>query len=116
MANFVEMGGLRVDPELYSLVRDEIAPGTGIQPEAFWRALSEIVTDLAPKNRWLLEKRNALQKRIDEWCLVRRGQAIKLDEYKEFLFKIGYLVPEGGKFKVTTANVDPEITRIAATL
>jgi malate synthase len=113
MANFVEMGGLRVDPELYSLVRDEIAPGTGIQPEAFWRALSEIVTDLAPKNRWLLEKRNALQKRIDEWCLVRRGQAIKLDEYKEFLFKIGYLVPEGGKFKVTTANVDPEITRIA---
>ena len=113
MANFVEMGGLRVDPELYSLVRDEIAPGTGIQPEAFWRALSEIVTDLAPKNRWLLEKRNALQKRIDEWCLARRGQAIKLDEYKEFLFKIGYLVPEGGKFKVTTANVDPEITRIA---
>jgi malate synthase len=113
MANVVEMGGLRVDPELYSLVRDEIASGTGIQPEAFWRALSEIVTDLAPKNRWLLEKRNALQKRIDEWCLVRRGRPIKLEEYKEFLFKIGYLVPEGGKFKVTTANVDPEITRIA---
>jgi malate synthase len=113
MANFVETSGLRIGPELYALVRDEIAPGTGIQPERFWRAFGEIVTDLAPKNRWLLEKRNALQKRIDEWCVARRGQAIKLDEYKEFLFKIGYLVPEGGKFKVTTANVDPEITRIA---
>ncbi len=113
MANFVEIGGLRIDPGLYGLVRDEIAPGTGIQPEAFWQAFGKIVTDLAPKNRALLEKRNALQKRIDEWCLLRRGDAINLDEYKEFLFQIGYLVPEGGRFKVTTANVDPEITRIA---
>jgi malate synthase len=113
MANSVEIGDLRVDPELYSLLRDEIAPGTGVQPEAFWGALGKIVTDLGPKNRWLLEKRTALQKRIDEWCLARRDHRIKLDEYKEFLFKIGYLVPEGGKFKVTTANVDPEITQIA---
>jgi malate synthase len=113
MANPVEIGDLRVDPELYGLVRGEIAPGTGIQPEAFWRALGKIVTDLAPKNRWLLEKRNALQKRIDEWCLARRGRTIKPDEYKEFLFKIGYLVPAGGKFKVTTASVDAEITQIA---
>jgi malate synthase len=113
MTNSVEISDLRVDPELYGLVRDEIAPGTGIQPEAFWKALGKIVTDLAPKNRALLEKRNALQKRIDEWCLPRRGQAIKLDEYKEFLSKIGYLVPEGGRFNVTTANVDPEITQIA---
>jgi malate synthase len=113
MATSLEIGDLRVDPVLYALVRDEIAPGTGVQPEAFWRALGKIVADLAPKNRALLEKRNALQKRIDEWCLPRRGHAINLDEYKEFLFKIGYIVPEGGKFKVTTANVDPEITRIA---
>ncbi len=113
MASSVEIGGLRVDPELYGLVRDEIAPGTGIRPEAFWRAFGKIVTDLGPKNRWLLDKRNALQKRIDEWCLARRGHTIKLEEYKEFLSKIGYRVPEGGKFKVTTANVDPEITQIA---
>jgi malate synthase len=113
MANLVNIDGLRIDPELYGLVRDEIAPGTGIQPDAFWRALDKIVTDLGPKNRWLLEKRHALQARIDEWCGARRGHALKLDEYKEFLFRIGYLVPQGGKFKVTTANVDSEITRIA---
>jgi malate synthase len=113
MANLINIDGLRIDPELYSLIRDEIAPGTGIQPDAFWRALDKIVTDLGPKNRWLLEKRHALQARIDEWCGARRGDALKLDEYKEFLFRIGYLVPEGRKFKVTTANVDSEITRIA---
>jgi malate synthase len=113
MANFVEVGGLRIDPQLYALIRDEIAPGTGVQPEVFWKALGKIVTDLDPKNRWLLEKRRALQQRIDEWCLSQRGSAINLDEYKKFLFKIGYLVPDGGKFKVTTANVDTEITHIA---
>ncbi len=113
MANSVEIGGLRVNQELYALVRDEIAPGTGIQPKAFWRAFGKIVTDLAPKNRALLEKRNVLQKRIDEWCRAQRGHSIKLDEYKDFLIKIGYLVPEGKNFKVTTANVDPEITEIA---
>jgi malate synthase len=113
MANFIDIGGLKVNEELYDLVRDEIAPGTGIQAKAFWKAFGKIVEDLAPKNRALLEKRNALQKRIDEWCLSRRGHARKLDEYKEFLFSIGYLVPEGGKFKATTANVDSEITRIA---
>ncbi|HEY7317225.1 MAG TPA: malate synthase G [Candidatus Binatia bacterium] len=113
MANFVEVGGLRIDPQLYALIRDEIAPGTGVQPEVFSKALGKIVTDLDPKNRWLLEKRRALQQRIDEWCLSQRGSAINLDEYKKFLFKIGYLVPDGGKFKVTTANVDTEITHIA---
>jgi malate synthase len=113
MANSVNIDGLRIAPELYGLVRDEIAPGTGIQPDAFWSALDKIVTDLGPKNRWLLEKRHALQMRIDEWCGARRGHALELDEYKECLFRIGYLAPQGGKFKVNTANVDPEITRIA---
>jgi len=34
-------------------------------------------------------------------------------EYKAFLQSIGYLVPEGPAFQVTTSNVDPEIATIA---
>lgn len=113
MANFVDAGGLRINEDLYHLVRDEIAPNTGVEPDSFWLALEKIVRDLGPSNRALLDKRNNLQKQIDDWCIARRGQPINLDEYKAFLTKIGYLVPEGGKFKVTTANVDPEITQIA---
>src|ERR687891_488773 len=113
MANSVEIGGIKIDEELYRLVRDEIAPGTGVNADRFWKSFGEIVRDLAPKNRALLEKRDRLQEQIDEYHMARKGQPFKREEYKTFLEEIGYLVPEGGKFKVTTANVDPEITRIA---
>jgi malate synthase len=113
MANFIEIGGLKVNEELYDLVRDEIAPGTGVEPDEFWKALGKLVQELGPKNRTLLEKRDTLQKQIDDWCLARRDQSIRPDECRDFLTKIGYLVPEGEDFEVSTANVDREIARIS---
>ena len=113
MADFVEIGGLKVNEELYHLVRDEIVPGTGVNADRFWKSFGEIVRDLAPKNRALLEKRDKLQKQIDQYHLTRKGQPFNRKEYKTFLKEIGYLVPEGKSFKVATANVDPEITEIA---
>src|SRR5918996_773748 len=113
MAKSIEIGGIKIDEELYRLVRDEIAPGAGVNADRFWKSFGEIVRDLAPKNRALLEKRDRLQDQIDQYHLARKGQPFNREEYKTFLEEIGYLVPEGGKFKGTTANVDPEITRIA---
>ena len=104
---------LKIDDTLYHLVRDEIAPGTGVDPEAFWRALGAIVKDLAPKNRMLLDRRDALQAEIDGWHRARKDRPLDRDEYIAFLERIGYLLPEGADFKVTTANVDPEISDIA---
>ena len=95
MAPYVQVGGLNVHQSLYDLVRDEIAPGTGIEPEAFWASLGAIVRDLGPKNRKLLEKRDALQARIDAWHEERRGKPVDKAEYRTFLREIGYLVPEG---------------------
>ena len=113
MADFVEIGGLKVNEELYHLVRDEIVPGTGVNADRFWKSFGEIVRDLAPKNRALLEKRDKLQKQIDQYHLTRKEQPFNREEYKTFLKEIGYLVPEGKSFKVATANVDPEIIEIA---
>ncbi|MGI9304644.1 MAG: malate synthase G, partial [Gammaproteobacteria bacterium] len=109
----VEAGGLRVSKKIFDLVRDEIAPGTGIDPDDFWASLASIVRDLAPKNSELLARRDALQAQIDTWLKERKGQAVDSEEHKAFLIKIGYLVPEGGDFRVSTANVDPEIATIA---
>ena len=113
MAPYVQVGGLNVHQNLYDLVRDEISPGTGIEPEAFWASLDAIVRDLGPKNRKLLEKRDALQTRIDAWHKGRRGKPDDTTEYRTFLREIGYLVPEGEPFQVETANVDPEIAVVA---
>ena len=105
MYSRITRSGLRIDERLDHLVSDEIAPGTGIDPDAFWEALAAIVLDLAPLNRTLLERRNDLQQRIDQWC----GKGFQADEQREFLEEIGYLEPETDDYAIATANVDPEI-------
>ena len=112
MAKTIEISGLRIDEKLYDLVRDEIAPGTGVDADEFWQSLAAIVRDLGPRNRVLLEKRDELQNQIDRYHLARKGEPFKQEEYTAFLKQIGYLIEEGGHFQVTTANVDPEITLI----
>ena len=113
MANSVTIGGLKVDQELYGLVRDEIAPGTGVDPQSFWVSLGQIVADLGPRNRQLLARRKELQNQIDDWCRTKRGRPLDEKEYRAFLIDIGYLVREGENFQVTTTNVDREIAEVS---
>ena len=113
MGNRIEIGNLRIDENLYALVRDEIAPGTGVAADAFWKAFGDIVEAFAPENRILLEKRDTLQQQIDEWHLARKGQPIDGEEYSAFLTEIGYLLPEGRDFTVITEDVDTEISLIS---
>ena len=112
MADRVEIEGLKVDAALADFVAAEALPGTGISPEAFWKSFSAIAHDLAPKNRALLAVRDGLQERIDAWYRDN-GAPSDMAAYESFLRDIGYLLPEGPDFKVSTANVDPEIATIA---
>ena len=113
MTERVDIGGLKIAKPLYDLVKDEIAPGTGIDPDGLWRSFAAMLAELAPRNRALLARRDAIQAQIDDWYRARQGHAIDPGAYRAFLGDIGYLVPEGPDFAVTTANLDPEITRIA---
>jgi len=108
----VQIAGLSVDANLVNLITNEVLPGTGINQEQWFAAFGEIVKDLAPKNKALLAKRDAIQKQIDEYHLANKG-TVDMTEYKAFLEKIGYLVPIGAPFKITSANVDPEIATVA---
>ena len=67
MSDRIEIGNLKIADSLYRLVRDDIAPGTGIDPDDFWRSLGEIVAELGPKNAELLRKRDSLQREVDGW-------------------------------------------------
>ena len=65
MADRVQVGGLSIAAELDALVRNEIAPGTGVDADGFWAALEVIVADLGPENRELLAARDHIQEQID---------------------------------------------------
>ncbi|MBE0594847.1 MAG: malate synthase G [Gemmatimonadales bacterium] len=112
MTERIDKFGLAVDRALHDMLENEALPGSGVASEAFWKGFSDLVHDLAPKNRALLAKREDLQKKIDQWHLDRKGKAIDPAAYQAFLREIGYLLPEGPDFSVETANVDPEIASI----
>lgn len=112
MTDRIEIAGLRIARELHDFVAGEVLPGTGIEAADFWNGFSVIVHDLAPKNRALLAKRDAMQEKLDGWYRDH-GAPIAMEAYKTFLKEIGYLVPEGPAFSVSTENVDPEIAVVA---
>jgi malate synthase len=113
MSTRVKIGNLLVEKEIMDLVQDEILPGLSISADKVWALLEHVVNEYSPRNRQLLEKRDALQAQIDTWHKSSIGKRYDADAYKHFLMEIGYLVPEGPDFKVMTSNVDPEISTVA---
>ena len=113
MSEMIQAGNIQVAAELYNFINDEALPGTGLDQDKFWASVDEIVNDLGPRNRELLEKRETLQSQIDAWHTANRDKEFDPAAYRAFLEEIGYLVPEGDAFAVETANVDDEISSIA---
>ena len=109
----VSVDGLNIAEVLHDFIVNEALPGTGIDAAAFWQGLNRLVQRFAPINRALLQRRDELQAKIDDWYRSRRGRASDAAAQKAFLEAIGYLVPEGPPFQVDTANVDPEIGAVS---
>ena len=107
------MPELTVAPVLKSFVEDEALPGLGIAAADFWAGFGEIVARFAPRDKALLETRDAIQARIDAWHHEHRAQPIDAVSYTRFLTEIGYLLPPPAPFAVTTSNVDDEIAHVA---
>lgn len=113
MTERVQLGGIQVAKNLYDFVTNEAIPGTGLDAEKFWAEFDKIVNDLAPRNRELLAKRDAIQEKMDSWNRDHKGQKLDMAAYKSFLKEIGYLVDEPADFRISTANVDPEVATMA---
>ena len=109
----VDRHGLKVAPTLDRFLMEEALPGTGIDPDAFWKGFSAIVREFAPRNRHLLAERDRLQTELDRWHRANPGPIRDMRAYRAFLEDIGYLVPVPGRVQATTANVDPEISEQA---
>ena len=112
MRERIEQAGLNIAKPIYQLVNEQILPGTGIEPDVFWKKFAGIIADFSPKNRELLENREKMQAKIDRWHHDNRDN-FSFPVYKSFLHDIGYWVPEGPDFVISPENVDVEIAQQA---
>src|SRR5688572_8015816 len=109
----VDRHGLKVASTLDRFIDDEVLPGTGIDAGAFWKGFSDVVREFAPRNRQLLAERDRLQTELDRWHRANPGPIRDMRAYRALLEGIGYLVPDPGRVRATTTNVDPEISEQA---
>lgn len=113
MTERVQLGGIQVAKNLYDFVNNEAIPGTGLDADKFWADFDAIVNDMAPRNHELLAQRQSIQEKMNTWNREHKGQKLDMAAYKSFLKEIGYLVDEPQDFKISTANVDPEVATMA---
>ena len=111
--NTVDKNGLKVNSTLLKFINNEVIPNTNINVDNFWSKFSDVVHELSPVNKALIQKREAIQKKIDEWHKLNKGKVFDKFEYISFLKSIGYLIDEKDDFNIETSDVDKEISSIA---
>ena len=111
MTHTLTHSGLSVDTQLADFVKNQLLPGTHLNEQQFWQNFADIVQTLTPINKTLLEKRELLQQKINDYHLTNKTWDSA--KYHTFLQDIGYLVKEPANFEIETQNVEPEIALTA---
>ena len=109
----ISKNNLKVSSILLEFINNEVIPGTDIIADEFWSKFDRAVHELAPINKSLINKREQIQIKIDDWHKSKKGKDINQEEYILFLKSIGYIVEEGKDFNINTSNVDHEISSTA---
>jgi len=94
-------------------VNSEALNGLDLEADKFWSDFSDLIHDMSPENRRLLEIRETLQAKIDTWHRDHPGAVDDIGGYRAFLSEIGYLVEEGPDFQIETPQTDPEFASVA---
>ena len=113
MSEYLNRAGLQIGPVLADFVETKALAGTGVTPDALWQGLADVLSRFAPVNRALLNKRDVLQAKLDDWHKAHPGPIEDMAGYQAYLREIGYLVPEPASFAIGTTNVDAEIATMA---
>ena len=113
MTETLKYGNLTVAKELDEFLKSEVVEGIGVDTDHFWKSLETILDEFGPRNKELLQKREDIQDKIDQWHLSKKGEPHDQEAYISFLKEIGYLLEEGDDFEISTDNVDDEIKTIA---
>ena len=109
----IDKNGLKISSTLFEFINNEVIPGTNVKSNDFWNKFENVVQELAPINKNLIEKRAIIQKKIDEWHKNNKGEDFNKKEYTSFLKSSSYIAEEKEDFKIETSDVDQEISSIA---
>lgn len=104
---------LKVAEVLLRFIEDEVLPGTGLDPGAFWAGVADIFERFAPENAALLTVRDLFQEKIDGWYADHEHSPVDQDAYQKFLHEIGYLLPDPAPFTIDPTGVDLEVASTA---
>jgi malate synthase len=109
MSHCIKVGNLQVDSGFYEFINGEVLPDSQVEQGHFWAGLETLVSELTPKNKALLMRRDELQEKINSWYQTNK-ETFSFEEYKNFLTDIGYLEPDVEDFEITTENVDESVS------
>ena len=109
MENYIKRGSLYIHNALDRFLSDEVLIGLDITSDEFWEKFEDLLREFHHRNKDLLAKRSLIQDQISTW---HKNNDFNLNEYKVFLQEIGYLEEVPADFKITTRNIDPEISSI----
>src|SRR5262249_45537573 len=98
--NYLRIGSLSVAKALHEFIEQEAAPGTSISAEAFWSGFAELLRECGTRNRQLLQVRDELQSRIDQYHSDRSGEPLDLGGYERFLRYIVCVMPQSNVFAI----------------
>ena len=105
------INNIKVDDNFFTFIEKEVCSGLKISAEEFFKSLSDVLTKLQDKNTSLLNKRDNLQLKIDQWHT--ENKRIDPAIYKKFLKDIDYIVQSPADFSINVEEVDDEISQIA---
>lgn len=103
------LDGISVGSALHDFLVTEALPGSGVDPDTFFAGLATLVNEFGPRNRELLEVREQMQARLDQWHRDHRDGPHDAHAYRALLEEMGYIVAPGPAFQIDTANIDDEL-------
>ena len=67
MVNRVNKFGLKVDTVLADFIDNDVLNEAGLESDYFWKNFNDFITKFSLKNKEILETRNTIKKKLDEW-------------------------------------------------
>ena len=113
MQGYIKIHNHYIDKSLYKFIQKDLSNDLINFDSNFWTNLSESLSSLEKIRIQLIEERKKLQNKINKWHIDNKNKLFNKNEYKNFLFEIGYLIPEKEDFKIKTKNVDDEISSVS---